>query len=392
MFVDYIQNGQGHGPIGSMLAGTYFDPGYSRPFFDRHGRQCATVRTGRMVWNEELGFEVPEKKTYLLRDLIRSGRNSPVFNATTLRKLEWAMWDQKILRAARLRLRAWADLAASNTFGGFNGMSKLLLEHETMADVGEAEADMDGVTEPRDDELAYQLQGLPLPIFQSGFRLTARRLAASRNSGTPLDSTRAEMAGRRVAELIEQTCIGVTTGVTYGGTNNVSYGRTPTVYGYTNFPLRLIYNTLHIPTDSAWNAGKTLGDVLAMRDTLLANRFYGPYMIYHSTDWDKYMDNDYILTGGNVATQTLRNRLRQIEGVQDVRRLDFLNATSNPFTLLMVQMTQEVARAVNGMDITTLQWETKGSMELNFKVMAIQVPQLRADYYGRCGILHATTS
>jgi hypothetical protein len=152
-----------------------------------------------------------------------------------------------------------------------------------------------------------------------------------------------------------------------------------------------------------------------MRDQLYANKFYGPFMLYTSNDWDKYMDNDYILTGGNVATQTLRERLKAIEGIQDVRRLDFLFASvvttdilstsykgpgqegvtitaTSPFTLIMVQMTPDVCRAVNGMDITTVQWESVGGMRLNFKVMCIQVPQLRADNYGNCGILHATTA
>ena len=60
--------------------------------------------------------------------------------------------------------------------------------------------------------------------------------------------------------------------------------------------------------------------------------------------------------------------------------------TGHPFRLIMIQMNSEVARAVNGMDITTIQWETVGGLQLNFKVMCIQVPQLRADFYGNCGI------
>jgi hypothetical protein len=129
-------------------------------------------------------------------------------------------------------------------------------------------------------------------------------------------------------------------------------------------------------------------------------------MLYHSNDWDQYMDTDYILTGGNVATQTLRQRLKAIDGIQDVKRLDYLFSANpaslhtgarseqydhlRPFTMLMVQMTPDVCRAINGMDITTVQWESQGGMRLNFKVMCIQVPQLRADFYGNCGICHAT--
>jgi hypothetical protein len=120
-------------------------------------------------------------------------------------------------------------------------------------------------------------------------------------------------------------------------------------------------------------------------------------MLYHSTDYDTYLDNDYydITTSGAVApTQTLRERIKKIEGITDVRRLDLLD---NTFTLILVQMTSDVCRAVNGMDITTLQWESHGGMRINFKVMAIQVPDIRAQYVGtststrKVGIVHATT-
>jgi len=183
------------------------------------------------------------------------------------------------------------------------------------------------------------------------------------------------------------------------------------VYGYTNFPARITTAANHNPSNfGGYTPANTLADVLAMIDLSRANKFYGPWMLYHSNDWDKYMDTDYILTGGNVATQTLRNRLRAIDGIQDVRRLDMMFGTApvapsggslnygdkydtlNPFTLLLVQMTPDVCRMVNGMDITTVQWESKGGLQLNFKVMAIQVPQLRADYYNRCGIIHGTCS
>ena len=130
-------------------------------------------------------------------------------------------------------------------------------------------------------------------------------------------------------------------------------------------------------------------DVLEMRDQLYDDRFYGPFMLYHSTAYDQYLDNDYFRSGGTSVLQTLRQRIESIDGISGVRRLDFL---TSGFQMIMVQMTPDVARAVNGMDITTVQWESVGGMRLNFKVMAIQVPQLRADYDGRCGIVHATTA
>lgn len=392
MFVDFIMNGQGHGAVAEQLASCRFDPGLLRPYIDGRGQRCVTINTGR---TDPTGRAIYEKR--LVAEMINNGVSSPVFNATSLRKEEWIQLDNVVIRAARQRLRAWADLAAANTYGGFNGMAKTILEHETMSDPGEAIVDMDGLTEGRTDSPKFQLEGLPLPITHSDFYFSSRRLASSRNSGTPLDTTMAEAAGRRVAEKIEKTLIGIETGLTYGGGSSTpTYGRASTVFGYTNFPSRNTYTSVTTPTGS--NPEATVNNVLAMRDVLYADGFYGPFMLYHTNDWDRWLDNDYFRTGGTSVTRTLRERLQSIEGIQGVRRLDFwtgmnsgLSATL-PYQLLLVQMTQEVARAVNGMDITTVQWESVGGMRLNFKVMCIQVPQLRADYNGNCGICHGTTA
>lgn len=389
MFTDMIVNGRGVGPVGEVVSGLHhYDAGLMRPYFGDDGRPRVVVNTGRQ-FRDANGQMRPLYQEMLVNDLMQSGIHSPVFNATALRKEEWIHLDTVVLRAARQRLRAWADLSAANTYGGFDGMSKMILEHETMSDPGSAVVDMDGMTEGRNDSPKFQLEGLPLPITHSDFYIPERKLAVSRNTGTPLDTTMAEAAGRRVAETIEQTLIGTITGVTYGGNSTQvgGYGRTSSVYGYTNYPDRITYTSMTVPTGS--NPEVTVSEVLHLRSLLYSDKMYGPYMIYHSTDWDRWLDNDYARLGGNNANMTLRDRLRRIEGIQDVRRLDYLTST---YTMLIVQMTPDVCRAVNGMDITTVQWESLGGMRKNFKVMCIQVPQLRSDYNGNCGIVHATTA
>lgn len=359
MFVDFIMNGQANGPVADTLQGCRFDPGLLRPYIDARGQRCVTINTGRV---DGKGRPVYEKRT--VAEMINNGVTSPVFNATSLRKEEWIQLDTVVLRAARQRLRAWSDLASANTFGGFNGMSKTILEHETMSDPGEAIVDMDGLSEGRTDSPKFQLEGVPLPITHSDFYFSSRRLAVSRNSGTPLDTTMAEAAGRRVAEMIEKTLIGVETGITYGGGSSTpTYSRTSSVYGYTNFPARNTKIDLTIPTGS--NPEAIVQDILEMRDQLYSDFFYGPFMLYHSTAYDIYLDNDYFRTGGTSVVRTLRERIQSIDGIAGVRRLDFL---TSGFVLIMVQMTGDVARAINGMGITTVQWESKGGMQLNFKV------------------------
>lgn len=408
MFVDFVLNGRGQGPVGSVLDGVRYDPGLMQPYFNRHGQRAVTVNTGKKLQNQKTGEWVDERKEVLISNLMQQGIYSPVFNATTLRKEEWLQLDSVILRAARQRLRAWADLAATNSFGGFNAMAKETLEHETMSDPGEAIVDMDGLTEGRRDTPLFRLQGTPLPITHSDFHFSSRKLAQSRNTGTPLDTVMGEAAGRRVAETIEKTLIGTTTGFRgdegpyasgygygTGGSTGAEGTRYNQVYGYTNYPDRLTKTDLTAPTTDGWTPETLVNEVLAMRQQLVDGYFYGPFMMYNSTDWDKYLDGDYYVaktTGAVAPTQTLRDRLKKITGIQDVRRLDFLPSTTNPWTLILVQMTPDVCQAINGMDITTMQWESVGGMRLNFKVMCIQVPRLRSDYYGRCGILQATTS
>lgn len=398
---------------GDMISNDVGDRNFARlrrPYFDKNGHPAVTINTGR--WTTEKGEKKPILEHVRIRDLVDNyGIMLPVFNATSLRKEEWLELDRVVLRAARYRLLAWGDLASHNSFGGFNGMSKEILEHETMSDPGEAIIDMDGLTEGRTDAPKFQLEGLPLPITHSDFWFGARKLSISRNTGTPLDTTMGEAAGRRVGESVEKVTIGMDTGSTYGGnsTHVGGYGRTSRVYGYINFPARLTKTNMTAPTSGSWTPETTQIEFNACLQLLRLNRFYGPFMVYTTNDWDPYLDGDYYVarTSGAVApTKSLRSRLLETKNVVDIKSLDFFfgsaptssgagnsyDATLKAYSWVFVQMTPDTARAVNGMSVTTLQWESVGGMRLNFKVMTISVPQLRADYYGNCGILHATTS
>ena len=415
---------------GASAGSVQWDSGLRRPYIDKNGKVAVTVNTGR--YTVEKGVRVPLKEHRTVQQLFNErGIFLPVWNATSLRKEDWLELDRQVLLAARYRLLLTEDIKKAGTYGGFNGMGKMILEHETMSDPGEAITDMDALTEGRNDGPRFQLEGLPLVITHSDFYYSERNLAVSRNSGMPLDSLSGEAAGQRIGESLEKTAIGNVTPTQFGGNSTLTggYGRTSKVYGLINFPSRQTKTNLTTPSGS--NASSTVSDVLAMIDTMVAQKFYGPWTIYHSNDWNQYLDNDYILTGGNVATQTLRQRLKNMTGIQDVKRLDMLfatqpttnplwtssivgttgisqyrgpggeylyggtnfsNANVNPFTMIMVQMTPNVVRWVDGMGITTVMWETIGGLRKNFKVMCIQVPQLRADFYGNCGILQAQTS
>lgn len=404
MFTGII-NGQPFGEVASALAGMQYDPGLMRPYLDERGRACVTVNTGKVreikdaqgrpVINQVTGEPAyePIREKQLLAHRMAQGLPVPTVNASLLPKDAWIRLDNVIARAARLRLRAWGDLRAANSVGGFDAMANPILEWERVTDAGEAVTDMDGMTEARNFAPKYELQGMPLPITHADFWLSSRFLAVSRNRGTPADTIRAEMAARRVGELIEQTLIGTNTGDTYG--DSTTYGATSKVYGYLNHPDRIIKTDLVQPTGSNGQAVYT--SILECRELMYSYKFFGPFIIYVSDDWDAYLDNFFSST--EVAGGSLRSRLLAIDGVRDIRRLDYLSSADNPFTMIWVDMSADNVRAINGMDITTIQWESMGGMRLNFKVMAIQVPQIRSKYVGapgtttaKAGILQATTS
>jgi len=353
--MNFVLNGQGHGNVANVLMAHDFDPSVLRPYLGRDGRSYITTNSGRV---DKDGKPIHQ---------------AVVTNATaSLRKDDWIQLDTAIIKAAKPRLTAVADLrTAGLQYVIPNGLGKTVLEHEAMSDIGDATISMDGLREGISDRPHFDLVSLPLPIIHKDFQFSARQVMASRNGGSPLDTTNAELAGRRVAEEAEKLLLGEVTTYAFGG---------GTVYGYTNRVGRLT-KTLTAPASD--NHATTVAQVLDMRKKSIDAHHYGPWMLYYSPGWSVYMDEDYSTAKGD---NTLRQRLASIDGIQGVKQADYLSDT----TLLLIQMTADVARMVVGMELTTVQWESHGGMQLNFKVMAILVPQLRLDFNGNTGIVHGS--
>lgn len=381
---------RGLGAVGQLLDNVQYQPGMLRPFIDSRGERCVILNNG---FKDVKGVKTPIQTKHRVSDLQARGFHSPVFNAMTLPKESWIMLDTTIVKATRQRLRAWTDMMQ---FSGRSvpGMSVMTLEYQAMNDPGEAVVDMDSMTAGRRDRPLFNLNSTPLPITHSDFYFSEREIAVSRRGGMGLDTTMAEAAARRVAETVEQTVIGTVTGVTYGtrsGDAATAHTGASSVWGYTNFPYRTTKTDLTTPTGANGNA--VVQDIIEMRETMYANGFFGPFLLYHSTNYDQYLDADYAFTNGSNwavnPTQTLRDRIRTIAGISDVRRLDYL---TSGYQLIMVQLSSDVVQAINGMDMTTVQWETMGGSKQNFKVMCIHVPLLKKPYNGVSGVLHATTA
>ena len=348
--MDYILNGQAQGRVATTLLNNNFDVAALRPWVGKDGRHyIAQNHGGKLV-------SVP----------------MPVANAT-LRKDEWKILDEAIVMAAKERLRVVADLRGAGLVMNIpNGMGKTVLQTESVSDITAATISMDPARKGEGDRPEYDLVNLPLPVIHKDFYFNARQIATSRNIGASIDVTTGQLAARRVAEEAEKLVLGTAASYSYGG---------GTIYGLTNFPSR-ITQVLTSPEDTGWTPAVTVQEVLAMRQASQDHLHYGPWVLYNSPSWDQYLDDDYSSLKGDA---TLRERLKKITGITDVRVADYLGSG---FQLILVQQSSDVIREVIGMDITTVQWEEEGGMRLNFKVMAILVPQLRADFNGNTGVVH----
>lgn len=296
----------------------------------------------------------------------------------TLRRDEWKALDEAIMDVSRYRLGGVADLESNGlVYNLGNGLGTTVLEWHDVSDAMEAALTMDGVTRGPNDRVVFQHNYLPIPIIHVDYEINARVLAASRNLGNPLDTTSAERAARRVAEKVE-TMLFTNTTYAYGETDSRTRN---SIYSYINFPDRNLVN-LSIPwSASAITAAGILQDVLEMKQASINAYHYGPWMMYIPTAYETVLDDDY---DTQTPGTTIRERILKIAGISGIKVVDTLPADN----VLLVQMTSDVVRLVKGMGLQNVEWATEGGMISKFKVMTIQVPQIRSDQNGRTGIVH----
>lgn len=344
--MDLIQNGAGTGPVSSKLLASGMNTGVLKPFIGPDGRSYQTMMVNGVA------------------------KAIPILNTATLRKDEWKQLDDTIIMAAQERLVGVADLYARNlTYNIGNGLGKTVLEYEDISELTEAELTMDAVTPSQKDRPQYDLKYLPLPIVHKDFSFNIRALNASRTTGQPLDTTTAAMASRQVAEKIEDMLFNGVSSYTYGG---------GTLYGYSDHPQKNSV-TLSVTWDSSSKTGTDiLDDVRAMKQASIDAKHYGPFVLYIPTNYETVLDDDF----KSDSDKTIRQRILEIANISEVKVADKLASDE----VILVQMTSDVVRMVEGLPIQTVEWQEGGGFTTNYKVLTIMVPQIRGDQAGNCGV------
>jgi uncharacterized linocin/CFP29 family protein len=357
-----MHNGQGVGTVAQKLL-TNGNSMLDRPFYDDDGVPCIQVYHGGD------------------RTKIENYSVKPLNTNATLRRDEWKALDEVLLEVNRYRLGGIEDLKSNGlVYNLGNPMGTTMLEWHTMGDAMEAVLTMDAITRGKNDRPTFNYHYLPIPILHVDYEINARELSASRSLGNPLDTTSAALAARKVAEKLEDLLF---TNTSYAWGEKGSDGMN-TIYSYINYPHRNQVTISGHWDDSGVTAADVLEDVQNMKKAAVAKHFYGPYMLYIPTNYEGIMDNDY----NSTAQTTIRERIMKLGGIKGIKVVDALPSDN----VLLVQMTPDVVRLINGMGLTNIEWSVEGKMLTKYKVMCIQVPQIRSDDKHQCGVTHGASA
>lgn len=367
-----LPNGQAVGPVAShnltaMLLNTGCDPGILRPWIGKDGGSYIALSTGRDRHGRDTGHKV-----------YRMGANS-----ATLRKDEWAYFDETLVRVARPALRVVSQLVADGlVFNLPDAMANPVVARQTVTDFGDATLSMYGIQKSRRDRPHFGYYAYPTPIVSSDWSFPVREILASRKRGTNLDDASIEAGTRRCAELLERLFLGTFEGGSSGEyTFNSALlpgATTLPIYGLTNHPNR-ITATLTNPTTAGWTPEMLVNEILSMLAALSANFFNGPYGVFWSAPFVKFMGQDYSSIYPGVS---VRRRLLEIEDITSWTRVDYLTG----YRIIIYQKSMSNIRVVNGLPLRNLQWTSDDGFFVNGKIYGIQLPELRPNANGNLGV------
>lgn len=284
---------------------------------------------------------------------------------------EWKSLDSTVVGVARRQLGLVEDLRSNGLVRQLGGLGVLLDEYQSVSDLDPAEQSMAGITRGQRDLATFALNSVPIPITFRDFGINLRYLLASRRGSSAIDTTNAQLCARLVAEKLEDTVMNGSA-VAIGGN---------TAKGYTNATSRITGSL----TGNGWDDSATrtiLADTFAMISAAEGYNYYGDFMMYVPVAYKGQLRDDHKAN----SDKTYLDRILEIDAIKGVRGTASLTGDQ----VVLVQMTPDVVDLSVAQDITTVQWDTDGGFNVNFKVMAAMAPRVKVpnSSAGKTGIVH----
>jgi uncharacterized linocin/CFP29 family protein len=297
---------------------------------------------------------------------------------STLRKDEWESLDRIVVDTGKELMVGVMDLR--NAPGGLRPVSiaTSLAQYNRMSTMPESQLSMNPLTDGIRGRVDFTLAGVPVPFAFNDFQLDIRTLTASRLLGDGLDLTQASEAAYQVALAWETLLFNGTPAI--GVTDRI--GTLNTIYGYTTHPLRntgLATGDWDDPTNGPMNVINT---VQAMKSALRQDRYYGPYWLYI---------NDINWRDVGTVFSTLQTR-RVIEILQADPELASVKNSPRLISgdIILVDPKPRSVQWVEGAMIRPVEWDEKGILGTNYRIIGAGAPLIKSTTEGQCGVAHFT--
>lgn len=286
---------------------------------------------------------------------------------------EWIELDQAVVRMARVRGGAMMRLIEYDLTRTLGGLGTMVSEWHVASERPLADATMDGRSRGNRDRSDKKLYGTPVPIVFSEYTISARELAATRASGSQLDTHEAEEAAQAVAEKCDT--------MFFSGESNIVVGGS-TIPGVTTITGRTTDTAANFGGGDFGTEGNGRKTLVGMISALAAKRYHGPFGVWVANTQYNQLLTRHTDGSGQMELETCQT----IPQVAFIDRSDYLSDG----VVVMVQMTSNVVDLATAQELTNLEWSSGDGLELMFKVMKAAVHRLKTDYAGNVGIAHAT--
>lgn len=290
-------------------------------------------------------------------------------NASSLPYDAWKHFDEALLRAATEELVAVKLLQQRGLVYNFDGMKSSTLQYQDMSDITAAQLSMSPIARGRQDKPEYTQKSQQLPFTFKDFSMDVREFEEAMLLNRLSDTTMVEECTRKCDEITEDMLFN-------GGT---SYGF-PAIYGFTTHP-----DTIPVTMATAWDDNAVDGaDVIGeVSDALVALRaaFHkGPYGVFYPTAYSGKIDNDYNAT--SASPLTIRERILKLDGVEAVLGCDALTGNK----VVVAELRTRTVRMLQGLPTRVVDWDSDGGLGMNFKIIQINLPQIRSDQANKAGV------
>ena len=278
----------------------------------------------------------------------------------TLQKDEWEEIDEAAVRVARKRRTLMSDLMDAGLTVDAGGLGTTEWTYDALKNVSDAEINLDTVTAIEEDSQNYEPNTVPVPMLGKSFRLSQRRLEASRKLGQGLDTTGVEAASRKVNDKGEDLIMNGSSlqfnGNSIEGLTNKSAG-------------------LDVSLSDNWDtsSGTPIDDSRAMVGTAFENGIEGPFNLYYPLNYHEVMLDDYSDSKGD---RTVMERIEAIEGIEDVSA----SAALADDTVVLVQMDSQTIQLAIAQDLTNIEWSDKGGLVNHYMTMMAFAPVVKTRY------------